>query len=408
MSNFLPAPQAVEADRLQRWSLVVGIAALVVCIVGALFSPDQFFRAYLASYQLYLGIALGCFVILMIYHLTGGVWGFLIQRILEAGIRTLPLLAILFIPIACGMSYLYVWARPEEVAAHKDLQHKHVYLNPLFFCFRAALFFALWIAFAFLLNYWSRRQDQTGDQRLVRRQALLSGPGLVVFGITMTFAAVDWIMSLQTEFHSTMFGPLVASGQILSGLATALIVLAWLAPRSPIAEFISAESLNDLGNLLFTFLVVWAYMVWFQFMLIWIANLPYEVIWYLPRSRDGWQWVAWALFVFHFTIPFFLLLMRDVKRHLPTLAKVAALLLMMQLVHMYYLVMPAFPGTNLSQHWMDFLTPFAVGGLWLAYFLQELKRWPLMPRQREDQGEAIHLRELDEEKAARPQEIQHG
>jgi hypothetical protein len=219
---------------------------------------------------------------------------------------------------------------------------------------------------------------------------------------------VDWIMSLQPEFHSTIFGPLVASGQILTGFAVALLVLAWLAPRSPFSDLVSRSGLNDLGNLLFAFLVVWAYMVWFQYMLIWIANLPYEVLWYLPRSSGGWQYVAWALFVFHFAIPFFLLLMRDVKQHLPTLAKVAGLILFMQLVHYYYLVMPSFLGTNLTQHWMDFLTPFAVGGLWLAYFLREVKRYPLLSRQSEEQAEAVHLRNLDTEAAARPQEVEHG
>jgi hypothetical protein len=148
-------------------------------------------------------------------------------------------------------------------------------------------------------------------------------------------------------------------------------------------------------------------MVWFQFMLIWIANLPYEVIWYEARSSVGWTWVAYALAVFHFALPFFLLLSRDVKQHLPTLAKVAGLLLFTQLAYNYYLVMPAFE-TTLDQHWMDFLTPLAVGGLWLAYFLHELKRYPLLPRPTEDRAEAVHLRHLEEEAAAREREIQHG
>jgi hypothetical protein len=407
MSSDLPASSAAQADRVQWCALVVGIVTLAVCALSAPFSPDQFFRAYLAAYVFYLGIALGCFMILMVYHLTGGAWGFLIQRILEAGMRTLPVLALLFLPVACGLSYLYQWARPDEVAVHKELQHKQVYLNATFFWVRAALFFALWIVIAYFLNQWSRRQDETGDRLLAERQARLSGPGLVVFGITMTFAAVDWLMSLQPGFRSTIFGPLVVTGQVLSGMAMALVALAWLAPRSPLADVLSLEALNDLGNLLFTFLVIWAYMVWFQFMLIWIANLPHEVAWYLPRSRGGWQWVAQALFVFHFAIPFFLLLMREVKRHLPTLAKVAGLLLVMQLVYVHYLVMPAFPETDLSEHWMDFLMPFGVGGLWLGSFVRELKRRPLLPRRAEDQAAAVHLRGFDEGAAARPREVQH-
>jgi hypothetical protein len=408
MSQYLPASAAAELGRVQRWSLLVGIIALAICVLGALFSPDQFFRAYLAAYQFYLGIALGSFVILMIYHLTGGAWGLLIQHILEAAMRTLPYLALLFIPIACGLKSLYLWSQPAEVEANKDLQHKQIYLNEQFFWGRAALFFVLWIVIAFLLDRWSRRQDETGDQRFARWQANLSGPGLIIFGISITFAAVDWLMSLQPKFHSTIYGPLVVTGQVLSGHAVALIALAWLAERSAIAEVLSPKALSDLGNLLFTFLVVWAYMVWFQFMLIWIANLPYEVIWYLPRARGGWEWVGYALLVFHFIIPFFLLLMRDVKQHLPTLAKVAGLLLAMQLVHGYYLVMPSFPDTTLSEHWMDFLTPLGIGGLWLWCFLHELKRRPMLPRQADDRAEAVHLPEVDQEAANQAREIQHG
>ena len=408
MSTSLPTAVAAEAARVQRIALIVGGVALVVCIVGAFFSPPQFFRAYLTAYLFYLGIALGSFVIVMIHHLTGGAWGYVVRRTLEAGMRTLPLLAVLFIPIACGLGYLYIWARPEAVAEYADLQHKRVYLNDWFFWGRAILYFALWIGIAFVLDFWSHRFDQTGDPRILRRQSHLSGPGLIVYGISMTFAAVDWIMSLDPKFHSTIFGPLVATGQILSAQAIALLVLAWLGSRPPLAAVLSPEVLNDLGNLLFTYLIMWAYMVWFQFMLIWIANLPFEVLWYRPRTEGGWLWVAWALTVLHFVIPFFLLLMRDIKQHLPTLAAVAGLLLFMQLVHNYYLVMPSFPDTTIAEHWMDFLMPLGLGSIWLAYFLWQLQRYPLLPRRDEDLAEAMHLRRVDQEEAAREEKMQHG
>jgi hypothetical protein len=304
MSNYFPAARSEEVARLQRGALLVGVVALVACAIGAFFDPTQFFRAYLAAYQLYLGIGLGSLVLVMVYHLTGGAWGFLIRRILEAATRTLPLLALLFIPIACGAVYLYPWARPEEVAASKDLRHKQIYLNLPFFWGRAALFFVLWLALAFVLDAWSRQQDQTGDERLPGRFGLLSGAGLPAYGLSITFASVDWVMSLEPTFRSTTFGPLYASGQILSAHAFALVVMAWLVARPPLANYLSVEALNDLGNLLLTFVVIWSYMEWFQFMLIWIANLPWEVAWYLARSRNGWQWVAWALFVFHFAVPY--------------------------------------------------------------------------------------------------------
>jgi hypothetical protein len=406
--STLPAPQREQLDRVQGRALAAGVIALAVCIIGAILTPSQFFRAYLTAYLFCLGIALGCMATLMLYHLTGGAWGFLIRRILEAAMRTLPLLAVLFIPIACGLGYLYVWARPEVVAAAPDLQHKEIYLNRPFFWVRAAVYFIVWIVLAYFLSSWSRAQDQTGDARLTRRLARLSGVGLVIYGITITFAAVDWIMSLQPEFRSTIFGPLVASGQFLSGQAFAILVLAWLVARPPVANLISLEALNDLGNVLFTFLIIWTYMGFFQYMLVWIANLPYDISWYLPRSSGGWEWVGWSLIIFHFAIPFFLLLMRDIKRNPAALAMVAGLILFMHLVYSYFEVMPAFPDTTIVEHWMDLLTPIGLGGIWLAFFLWQLKQNPVLPRHDESRESAIHLHQHDLEEAAREEQLHHG
>jgi hypothetical protein len=407
MTTLTPS-QTAELDRVQRWALGVGALALVICTLGAMSSPAPFFRAYLAAYVFYLGLALGCMAILMLYHLTGGAWGFLIRRVLEAAMRTLPLLVVFFIPIAYGFGYLYHWARPEEVAASETLQHQQIYLKPPFAWIRAGLYFALWMLLAYVLNTWSRRQDQTGDPRWARRLTTLSGPGLVVYGLTITFASVDWVMSLQPSFRSTIFGPLFATGEVVSAHALALVVLAWLLARPPLANVVSLEALNDLGNLLFTFLIIWAYLSYFQLMLVWIANLPYDVSWYLPRSRNGWEWVAWALFVFHFAVPFFLLLMRDVKQHPPSLAWVAGIVLFMQLVYDYFQVLPAFPDTTMAEHWMDFLMPFAIGGPWLAFFLWQLKRYPVLLPHDANRASAIHYRQLDVEEETRAEEVHHA
>jgi len=407
MSTLTTAERA-DLARVRTSSLLVGAAALLICVIGAFFSPAQFFRSYLASYLFFQGIGLGCLAILMIYYLTGGAWGFLIRRLLEAGTRTLPLLALLLIPVGLGLTDLFPWARDDEVRADPNLQWKQVYLNVPFWWGRAILFFAVWMALAHFLNAWSRRQDESGDPRYAWRLEMLSGPGLVAYGIAMHFAAVDWIMSLQPAFRSSMFGPIVASGHVLTGLALVLIVLAWLVARPPLGNAVSPAALNDLGNLLFTFLVIWAYLVFFQFMLIWIANLPLEVLWYLDRSHGGWQCVAWALGILHFAVPFFLLLMRTVKRNPRTLAAVAGLLLFMQLVFMDWQVLPAFPGTSLAEHWMDFLMPFGVGGVWLAYYLWQLDRRPLLPQHDPNRDHALHLREADLEVAAREAAMNHG
>lgn len=407
MSNSLAPEQRQWMSGLQRGALVVGAVALIVCVVGAFFGPTlatQFFRAYLAAYVFCLGIGLGSLVILMIYHLTGGAWGFLVRRILEATTRTIPILAVLFIPVACGVRYLYLWTDPAKVAADWTLQYKHIYLNlPFFYC-RAVLYFVLWSLMAYFLNRWSRLQDETGEPVFSERMKRLSGPGLVVYGVSLTFASVDWIMSLQPAFHSTIFGPLVAASELLSAHAFTLLVLIRLSRRPPLAEFVSPDVFRDLGNLLLTFLILWAYMVFFQFMLIWIANLPYEVIWYLPRVRNGWVWVTWALFLFGLVVPFFSLLMREIKERPRSLEKVAWLMLFMHLVFAYFLVVPNFPDPAIVDHWMDFLTPLAVGGLWLAYFLYELKRSALLPLYDLSRESALHLRAVDEEEAHEEEE----
>jgi hypothetical protein len=406
--STLPPSQRTELDRLQWQALGLGIVALVACFIGGFFSPAQFFRSYLAAYHLYLGIALGCLAILMLYHLTGGAWGFMIRRILEASMRTLPLLAVLFAPIAYGVGYLYPWARPEVVAGNEHLKYNHMYLNAPFFWFRAALFFIVWIALAYILSTWSRRHDQSGNPQLPRKFRLLSAPGLVFYGVTITFAAIDWVMSLQPTFHSTIFAPLFAIGQLLSGHAFAVLVLAWLVARPPLADLISPNTLNDLGNLLFTFLIMWAYMAFFQFMLVWIGNLPEENIWYLPRGQAGWQWVAWAIFIFHFAVPFFLLLMRDTKRNPRALGMVAGLIVFMHLVFLYFEILPAFPDTTVSEHWMDFLTPLGLGGIWFACFLWRLKQSPVLPEHDLNRQEAVHLRQRDLEQRTREEATHHG
>ena len=389
-------------------SLAGGVIALAVCVIGAFFDPGQFFRAYLTAYQFCLGLSLGCLVLLMIYHLTGGAWGFLIRRILEAGTRALPLLALLFVPIPCGMEYLFTWARPSEVEASAALQYKQFYLNVPDFCLRALAYFVVWLTVMFFLNRWSWRQDRTDNPAISTWLTRLSGPGLATYGIAIHFASIDWLMSLETAFHSTIVGPLYASRHLVSAIALVVIVLGWLARREPLADFVSEEALNDTGNLLLTFVIIWAYMSYFQFMLIWIADIRYEVIWFLPRSTGGWYWVVWALVIFGFAVPFFCLLLRDVKRNPSNLARVGWLVLFMQLVFAYYEVMPTFPDTTLADHWMDF--PMAVGlvGVWLACFLWQLKWLPLVPLHDANRETALHYRRLDEEEAARLQEVAHG
>lgn len=404
----LPHEAQVVLRRGQYVALAVGIVALILSVIGAFLEPTQFFRAYLAAYLFFWGLGLGGMALLMVYHLTGGAWGFLVRRLLEAELRTLPLLAVLFLPIAWGVSYLYLWAQPEVVAGDARLQYQQFYLNPTFFWIRAAVYFVLWLAMAYLLSHWSWRQEEHANGGLPERVKTFSGLGLVLYGVTLHFAAIDWSMSLQPLFPSTIWGPMTAAGQLLTALAVAVLGVVWLMPRRPMADVVSLKVLTDLGNLLLAMLVIWAYMVWFQFMLVWIANLPEDVVWYEPLHHTAWIVVYWVLAIFGFAVPFFLLVARAVKQNRGWLALVAGLLLGTQLLYQYCLVMPPFLTTGISQHWIDFLTPLGIGGLWLAYFLYTFGRWPLLARHDVNGERAVYLRQLDEEEADREEALAHG
>lgn len=407
MNTDAPIDQ-IEMDHWERWWLGVATAALLVCAVAMFFRPAQFFRAYLPAYLFLLGIALGSMAMLMAHHLTGGSWGWMLRRIFEAAVGTLPLLAGLFLPIAVGIGYLYPWAQAGAVAASPKLQYQQFYLNPTGFWVRAAAYFALWLIMAFLLRRWSDQEDRTVNPRLAWKSRQLSAFGAVLYGVSIHFAAIDWGMSVQPEFHSTIWGPLVALGQLLSAFSFALVVFGCVVNRPPLRTVASLKVRNDLGSLLLTLLILWAYMAWFQFMLGWMANLPADAVWHLARASAGWKAVIWTIFALNFAIPFFLLLMRPIKRNSRAVAAIATVILFMQLAFTYYLITPGFPADCLSEHWMDFLTPVGLGGLWLAYFVRQLQQRPLLALHDHNRASAVHLCRLDEEEAARDEATAHG
>jgi hypothetical protein len=366
-------------DRLQQRALMVGAAGIVLCGVGVFFNPTQFFRSYLLAYLFWLGIPVGCLAILMLHHLVGGAWGAMIRRVLESGTRTLPLLVLLFVPLLFGVHELYLWARPEVVANDRLLQHKSLYLNIPFFMLRSAFYFVVWLAMSYLFNRWSLAQDQTGADPFERRMRLLSGPGLVLYVLTATFACVDWMMSLEPHWFSTIYGILVIVGQLLATLAFAVVVAALLVHEPPLSAVLSPAHFHDLGNLLLAFVMVWAYMAFCQFLIIWSGNLPEAITWYLHRMQGGWGWVGLALILFYFALPFLLLLSRGIKQRVQLLAWVAAAILCMHMVDLFWLVVPAFQPTGFAVHWMDVVAVMGVGGIWIAVFVWQLRGRPLLP-----------------------------
>jgi len=368
-----------QLNRVERGALVAGLLCAAVCAVAGWFDTTQFFRSYLVAYLFWIGLPLGCLVIVMIHHLAGGRWGFGVRRLLEAGTRTLLLMAVLFVPLLFGLQSLYVWARPEAVAASEMLRHKQPYLNVPFFIVRAAIYFAVWLGLAWRLDRAAADQDRAPSLDVTRRLTALGGGGLVAYGLTMSFAAFDWAMSLEPEWFSTVYGVLLMTGQVLGGFALVIIVAAALAKQKPLADAVSAQQFHDLGNFMFTFVIFWAYISFAQYLIIWAGNLPEENSWYLRRFEGGWSGVGIFLMVFHFFAPFFLLLSRDIKRRPGRLAAVAVGVLAVCVVDLFWIVKPAFDRSRFSVHWMDVVALLGIGGLWVAAFVGQLKGRSLVP-----------------------------
>jgi hypothetical protein len=380
----MSAPESALLDRLaaaRRPALGVGVIALGGCLAGAFFAPDQFFRSYLFAWVFWTGLTLGCLSIVMLNYITGGAWGIPIRRPLESGTRTLPLTLALFLPLLLGLPRLYEWARPEAVASDPLLRQKAAYLNVPFALGRAAICFAAWLVFAYYLNRWSLEQDREGASRpLSRRLQLLSSAGLVVYGLTVTFWSIDWVMSLEPHWSSTMYGVLYISGHALAAMAFVIAVLVLLSRYPPFSGFVSGEHYHDLAKLTFAFLMFWAYVEFSQYLIIWAGNLPEEIPWYLRRLRGGWGWIGAAVVLIHFLLPFLLLLSADLNRNTRLLVRVCFLLVAMRLVDVFWLVRPATSGGRFSLHWMDPLAVAGIGGVWIALFLRGLTQRPLLPR----------------------------
>jgi len=372
------APPAGLAT-IRRRALLVGGVAAVAAIAGFILDPAQFYRSYLLAFVYWLSIALGCFALMTLHHLSRGSWGLMIRRILEAASHTLPILALFFLPLIPGLRTLYHWARPEDVAADPHLQHQALYLNVPFFLARAALYFAIWTGFALVLGRMSRRQDGEGDPRLTRRMQMIAAPGLIIYCLTATFASIDWMMSLNPHWHSTMYGVAFVGGQAVSAMAFAILVTLWLSGRRPMDGAFRPTHFHDYGKLLFTFVVLWAYFAVSQLIISWQGNLPMEVGYYRMRMQGGWGAVSLFIVAGHFVLPFFLLLGRDVKRHVGGLSVVAALLLVMRWCDLFWQAAPVFSPERPALHWLDPVTMIAVGGLWVGVFAGQLARRPLLP-----------------------------
>ncbi|HSE42531.1 MAG TPA: hypothetical protein VLH08_17320 [Acidobacteriota bacterium] len=369
-----------QIEQLQRLTRIVGTVVLLISIAIGFTNWAQFFRSYLFGYMYCIGISLGCMVILCIYHLAGGAWGAVTRRIMEAAIRVLPIVALMFIPVAVGIHSLYEWSHSDVVNADEALKQKALYLNIPFFLVRAAIYFIIWIMLSLVFNRLSLKQDQTQDPAVPGRLEALGGAGLVLYGLTMTFASIDWMMSLDPHWYSTIFGLLVIGGQVLSAFAFIIAIAAWLSRFPPFSEIIGPEQFHDLGKLLLAFVMIWAYLAFSQYLIIYSGNLPEENRWYIHRLQHGWRYASILLIVGHFALPFILLLSKSLKKNPRTLGAVAIGVLVMRLVDLFWLIGPDIQRDQQGffVHWLDLFLPIGLGSLYLSFYLNELRKLPFV------------------------------
>jgi len=371
------APESV--GRLQQRAFAVGGVALLLALFGWFKWPDAFYKSYLMSFMLVLGFALGSLGLLMLQHLTSGQWGLLIRRPAEAATRTLPLLAALFIPIVLGMNTLYVhWLDPVE---HKTLSEmQQWYLTPKAFTFRAIIYFAVFFLLVFIFNVWSRQQDVKQEDRLLRRRLkMVAGPGIILYVFVLSFAVIDWCMSISPHWASTIYGFLFVAGQLISSMSLMIAVLVMMASSEPLASILKKRHLHDLAKLLFAFNMLWAYFGFSQLLIIWSGNQPEEITFFHSRLYGTWGIVAVIVLVFHFFVPFFVLLSQDVKRSTQWMPKIALWMIFMRLVDLFWLTRPEFSKGGVQFTWLDLVVPVALIGLWLGFFAWNLQRRPILP-----------------------------
>ena len=374
----------VTTSEPRKKALIAGILGLAVAGAGFATDPAHFFQAYLIAFVFWATVVLGCLGLMMLHHLTGGAWGLMVRRQLEAVVGTIPVLAVFFVPLYLGMDHLYFWTDTALVASDPILSNKAPYLNKEFFLVRNIAYFAIWWLLAWRLRSLSKQQDETGDTRLFKKLQGWSAVGFLLLALTMTFASVDWVMSLDAHWYSSLYGLWFFTGAGLSGLTFTILVANWLAARGPMDKVFTKSHFHDYGKLLFAFVMLWAYLAFSQMLLIWSGNLPEEITFYLPRMRGVWTLASVCLLLGHFIFPFLILLSAGLKQRRARLMKVAAWILCMRWFDYYWNIVPTLQAHHGEFHpfagfWIDVSAAVALGGIWLWFFWGNLSKRPLLP-----------------------------
>ncbi len=375
-----PSHRLIGSGTVQKRTLLIGIVALLISAIGIVTDPAQFFHSYLTAFVFWFTIAIGGLFFTLLGHITGAVWSIVLRRIAEVlGMLLLPL-AILFIPILFGMHELFHWSDVEAVAHDAILHKKTGYLNLPFFIIRTIFYFTVWFVLSRALYKNSLQQDQSPDGTpIADKMRRISAPGTILFALTLTFASFDWVMSIDAHWYSTMFGVYIFSGSYLAVNAFLVLLLQYFRNQNVLSGAVSGEHFHDLGKLLFTFVVFWAYIAGAQYFLIWYANIPEETVWYLHRWEGNWRYFTLFIIAFHFIIPFFVLLFRAAKCNLTILKIMSTIILIMHYDDLYWLIMPSLHPHGPRMSWMDVTTLVGIGGVLISLLIRKLSTQPLVP-----------------------------
>jgi hypothetical protein len=389
-------PKAASVERIAG---VVGGLGLLLCLAGAISKPDQFFQSYLFAFLYWAGFGIGGLGVLLLNNVVGGKWGATARRFLVAQMRTLPLIGLFFIVLLFGLKYLYPWTHPDMVAANEYLHHKAPYLNLPFFLIRQVIYFAFWIGIGYRINKWYDEQDRTGEFALREKIRAFSAPMLLLFVIVCTLAYIDWLLSADAQYYSTVYGGILLIGNVLQTFALTNLALILASQGDRFGGRINAKILHDLGNLMFAFTIFWTYLSAAQLIITWPANLPQEITWYLDRTNGFWKVLAVSIALSMFLIPFLALLSQNRKRDPRRLMKVAIWLLVAKAIDLFWIVEPTFRSKSpdallgTSDHfvvyWTDLAAFVGLGGIWVFVFIKQLRRSPLLPLRDERVQESL-------------------
>lgn len=358
---------------------VLGVLGLVASAVGYATEREQFFHSYLTAYVFGLTVCLGCLFFVMLQHLTRAGWSVAVRRVAEAAASLVPLFIVLFIPVLLGRGELFHWTHHDAVEHDHLLQHKHGYLNLTFFLIRAAVYLVVWMVLARYFYSRSVAQDESGDPMITVRMQRWAAPGMILFAFTLTFMGFDWLMSMDPHWYSTIFGVYVFSGSSLVGYAFLTLAMTGLRWNGFLRQAVRVDHYQDMGRLMFAFAVFWAYIAFSQYFLIWYGNIPEETVWYVHRMEGSWKTLSYFLAVGHFAVPFVLLMSRWTKRRPWFVTALAAWMLFVHYIDLYWIIMPNFRHEGVAGHWLDLTCLVGVWGVFIALLLHRLAGKALIP-----------------------------